>query len=68
MTASYRQNLVAATLVGALAIGGYATLAHAQKASKMTTDTSAAAGFRLYAPTEAYFDRSWPLPDIEKAK
>lgn len=20
---------------------------------------------RLYAPTEAYFDRSWPLPDIE---
>lgn len=21
--------------------------------------------FRLYAPTEAYFDRSWPLPDIE---
>jgi hypothetical protein len=22
--------------------------------------------FRLYAPTEAYFDRSWPLPDIEK--
>ena len=24
--------------------------------------------FRLYAPTEAYFDRSWPLTDIEKAK
>lgn len=23
--------------------------------------------FRLYAPTEPYFDRSWPLPDIEKA-
>jgi hypothetical protein len=22
--------------------------------------------FRLYAPTEAYFDRSWPLPDIER--
>lgn len=22
--------------------------------------------FRLYAPTEAYFDKSWPLPDIEK--
>ena len=22
--------------------------------------------FRFYAPTEAYFDRSWPLPDIEK--
>jgi hypothetical protein len=21
---------------------------------------------RLYAPTEPYFDRSWPLPDIEK--
>jgi len=21
---------------------------------------------RLYAPTEAYFDRSWPLPDIQK--
>jgi len=24
--------------------------------------------FRLYAPTQAYFDRSWPLPDIEKMK
>jgi len=24
--------------------------------------------FRLYAPTEAYFDKSWPLPDIEKVK
>jgi hypothetical protein len=24
--------------------------------------------FRLYAPTQAYFDRSWPLPDIEKVK
>jgi hypothetical protein len=23
---------------------------------------------RLYAPTEAYFDKSWPLPPIEKAK
>ena len=22
--------------------------------------------FRLYAPTQSYFDRSWPLPDIEK--
>ncbi|RDJ14373.1 hypothetical protein B5K06_05605 [Rhizobium grahamii] len=22
--------------------------------------------FRLYAPTQAYFDRGWPLPDIEK--
>jgi hypothetical protein len=22
--------------------------------------------FRLYAPTEAYFDRSWQLPDIER--
>jgi hypothetical protein len=22
--------------------------------------------FRLYAPTEAYFDKSWQLPDIEK--
>ena len=22
--------------------------------------------FRLYAPTERYFDSSWPLPDIEK--
>jgi hypothetical protein len=22
--------------------------------------------FRLYAPTQAYFERSWPLPDIEK--
>lgn len=22
--------------------------------------------FRLYAPTEAYFDKSWPLPSIEK--
>jgi hypothetical protein len=24
--------------------------------------------FRLYAPTEAYFDRSWALPDIEPVK
>ncbi|HZL69041.1 MAG TPA: DUF1214 domain-containing protein [Candidatus Limnocylindrales bacterium] len=24
--------------------------------------------FRLYAPTEAYFDKSWPLPAIEKVK
>lgn len=23
--------------------------------------------FRLYAPTEAYFDRSWPMYDIEKS-
>ena len=21
--------------------------------------------FRLYAPTEAYFDKSWPLPDLD---
>jgi hypothetical protein len=25
-------------------------------------------GFRFYAPTEAYFDKSWPLPDVEKMK
>lgn len=24
--------------------------------------------FRLYAPLEAYFDQSWPLPDIEEVK
>jgi hypothetical protein len=24
--------------------------------------------FRLYAPTQAYFDRSWPLADIEKVQ
>jgi hypothetical protein len=24
--------------------------------------------FRLYAPTEAYFDRTWVLPDFEKVK
>jgi len=23
---------------------------------------------RLYAPTERYFDKSWPLPDFEKVK
>ena len=22
--------------------------------------------FRFYQPTEAYFDRSWPLPDFEQ--
>jgi len=22
--------------------------------------------FRFYRPTEAYFDRSWPLPDFER--
>jgi len=24
--------------------------------------------FRLYGPTEAYFDQSWPLPDVEQVK
>ena len=24
--------------------------------------------FRLYGPTQAYFDRSWVLPDIEEVK
>jgi hypothetical protein len=24
--------------------------------------------FRPYGPTEAYFDKSWPLPDIEQVK
>jgi hypothetical protein len=24
--------------------------------------------FRFYAPTEPYFDKSWPLPDIGKVK
>jgi hypothetical protein len=24
--------------------------------------------FRLYAPTEAYFNRTWTLPDFEKVK
>jgi hypothetical protein len=24
--------------------------------------------FRFYAPTEAYFDRSWALPDVERVK
>jgi len=24
--------------------------------------------FRLYGPLKAHFDRSWVLPDIEKAK
>jgi len=24
--------------------------------------------FRLYAPTEAYFDRSWKLPDLVQVK
>ena len=24
--------------------------------------------FRLYAPLEAYFNQSWPLPDIEEVK
>ena len=24
--------------------------------------------FRLYGPTEPFFDRSWVLPDVEKAK
>jgi hypothetical protein len=23
---------------------------------------------RLYAPTEPYFDRTWPLPDLERVK
>ena len=24
--------------------------------------------FRFYAPTEAYLDKTWSLPDIEKVK
>jgi hypothetical protein len=24
--------------------------------------------FRFYAPTEAYFDRSWALPDLVRVK
>jgi hypothetical protein len=24
--------------------------------------------FRLYGPTQAYFDRSWVLPDIERVR
>jgi hypothetical protein len=24
--------------------------------------------FRLYAPTEKYFDRAWPINDIQKVK
>jgi hypothetical protein len=24
--------------------------------------------FRFYAPTEAYFDKTWSLPDIQKVK
>ena len=24
--------------------------------------------FRLYEPTESYFDKSWPLGDFEKSK
>jgi hypothetical protein len=24
--------------------------------------------FRFYSPTEVYFDKSWQLPDVEKAK
>ena len=26
------------------------------------------AGFRFYGPLEPYFDKSWPLPDIETVK
>ena len=26
------------------------------------------AWFRLYAPLEPFFDKTWPLPDIEKVK
>jgi hypothetical protein len=25
-------------------------------------------GFRFYAPLEPYFDKSWPLPDVERVK
>ena len=30
--------------------------------------TGSPKGLPVYAPTEAYFDKSWPLPDIEKVK
>jgi hypothetical protein len=26
------------------------------------------AAFRCYAPLEPYFDKSWPLPDVENVK
>ena len=32
------------------------------------TDRSWFTYFRLYAPLEPYFDKSWPLPDIEELK
>jgi hypothetical protein len=35
---------------------------------KTNPDEYWVAYFRLYAPTEAYFDRSWPLYDIEKTR
>jgi hypothetical protein len=32
---------------------------------KSVPGTAWLAYFRLYPPTEAYFDQSWPLPDFE---
>jgi len=34
--------------------------------SSRSCRTSPGAAFRFYQPTEAYFDRSWPLPDFEQ--
>jgi hypothetical protein len=33
-----------------------------------SVDALTAALLLLFAPTEAYFARSWPLPDIEEVK
>ena len=51
-----------------LYLGPTAPAGHEKNWIPTNPDKAWFAYFRLYAPTEAYFDRSWKLPDIEQAK
>lgn len=51
-----------------LYIGAKAPAGYEMNYMKTVGDDGWFVYFRLYAPTEAYFDRSWPLPDFEQVK
>jgi hypothetical protein len=51
-----------------LYVGPTAPAGHESNWIKSNKGDNWFAYFRLYAPTEKYFDRSWPINDIEKVK
>jgi hypothetical protein len=51
-----------------LYFGPKAPAGHESNWIKTNKDENWFAYFRLYAPTEKYFDRSWPISDIETVK